>query len=189
MTGSPVRLLCGLVRTSLKLSSVASNALGISGRRMLEAIIAGQDNPGRLARLARGRLRICLSIFCLQARNPLPRVPPIRPGIRPAETGDDPVLALPRPVPVLRRGPCDGLQSGGWRSAWTCINSQRRSTWPHGRRYVRAITRAPESGSPAKRAMATSGCDGRFARQLGPSPERRTGICRRNSSAWLPGEG
>src|SRR5262249_31680971 len=39
-----------------KLSSVVSNTLGVSGRHMLEAIIAGQD-PQQLAQLAGGRLK------------------------------------------------------------------------------------------------------------------------------------
>jgi transposase len=46
-----------LEQANLKLSSVASDVLGVSGRRMLEAIIAGQDHPEQLAQLARGRLR------------------------------------------------------------------------------------------------------------------------------------
>jgi transposase len=46
-----------LEQANLKLSSVASNALGVSGRQMLEAIIAGQDNPHQLAQMARGQLR------------------------------------------------------------------------------------------------------------------------------------
>jgi transposase len=46
-----------LEQANLKLSSVASNALGVSGRQMLEAIIAGQDNPQQLAKLARGKLK------------------------------------------------------------------------------------------------------------------------------------
>jgi transposase len=46
-----------LEQANLKLSSVASDALGVSGRRMLEAIIAGQDNAEQLAQLARGRLK------------------------------------------------------------------------------------------------------------------------------------
>jgi len=46
-----------LEQANIKLSSVASDVLGVSGRRMLEAIIAGQDNPEQLAELARGRLR------------------------------------------------------------------------------------------------------------------------------------
>ncbi|HTX77701.1 MAG TPA: IS110 family transposase [Terracidiphilus sp.] len=46
-----------LEQANLKLASVASNTLGVSGRQMLEAILAGQDDPHRLAQLARGRLR------------------------------------------------------------------------------------------------------------------------------------
>ncbi|HRZ58438.1 MAG TPA: IS110 family transposase [Candidatus Paceibacterota bacterium] len=46
-----------LEQANLKLSSVASNTLGVSGRQMLEAIIAGQDNPEQLAKLARGKLK------------------------------------------------------------------------------------------------------------------------------------
>jgi transposase len=46
-----------LEQCNIKLSSVASNALGVSGRHMIEAIIAGEDDPWRLAALARKRLR------------------------------------------------------------------------------------------------------------------------------------
>lgn len=42
---------------NLKLSSVASNVLGVSGRAMLHALIAGQDDPQQLAQLAQGRMR------------------------------------------------------------------------------------------------------------------------------------
>ena len=42
---------------NIKLGSVASNALGISGRTMIEAIIRGAYDPIQLAELARGRLR------------------------------------------------------------------------------------------------------------------------------------
>jgi len=41
----------------LKLSSVISDIHGVSGRAMLEAIIAGQRNPQVLAQLARGTMR------------------------------------------------------------------------------------------------------------------------------------
>ncbi|QCO97064.1 IS110 family transposase [Arthrobacter sp. 24S4-2] len=42
---------------SIKLSSVASDITGVSGRAMLEAMIAGQDEPAALADLAKRRLR------------------------------------------------------------------------------------------------------------------------------------
>jgi transposase len=42
---------------NLKLASVASEVLGASGRAILEALIAGETDPERLAGLARGTLR------------------------------------------------------------------------------------------------------------------------------------
>jgi transposase len=45
----------------IKLSSVASDIFGASGRAMLEALVAGQRDPKVLARLAKGRLRVKLA--------------------------------------------------------------------------------------------------------------------------------
>jgi transposase len=42
----------------IKLSTVASDILGVSGRDMLEALIAGDHDPQLLAEKARGRMRI-----------------------------------------------------------------------------------------------------------------------------------
>jgi len=41
----------------IKISSVLTDLLGVSGRAMIEALIAGQRNPQALAELARGRAR------------------------------------------------------------------------------------------------------------------------------------
>lgn len=46
-----------LEEANLKLGSVASDPLGVSGRAMLRRVIAGEQDPARLADLARGRLR------------------------------------------------------------------------------------------------------------------------------------
>jgi transposase len=46
-----------LEQANVKLASVASDVLGVSGRQMLEAIIGGQESPRQLAELAKGRLR------------------------------------------------------------------------------------------------------------------------------------
>jgi transposase len=46
-----------LESANLKPAAVASDVLGVSGRRMLEAIARGQDDPAGLADLAKGRLR------------------------------------------------------------------------------------------------------------------------------------
>jgi transposase len=42
---------------NIKLASVATDIMGVSGREMLAAILAGQDDPEALAQLAKGRLR------------------------------------------------------------------------------------------------------------------------------------
>jgi hypothetical protein len=41
----------------IKLSTVATDIMGVSGRAMLEALIVGQRDPKVLAELARGRMR------------------------------------------------------------------------------------------------------------------------------------
>jgi transposase len=46
-----------LETANIKLSSVASDVLGVSGREMIEALIAGVSDAESLAQLARGRLR------------------------------------------------------------------------------------------------------------------------------------
>lgn len=46
-----------LENANIKLASVATDVLGVSGRAMLDALIAGQANPTEMAELAKGRLR------------------------------------------------------------------------------------------------------------------------------------
>ncbi len=42
----------------IKLSTVVTDLMGVSGRAMIEALIAGERDPQVLAELARGRLRV-----------------------------------------------------------------------------------------------------------------------------------
>ena len=42
---------------NIKLGSVASDVLGVSGRHMLKALLAGEQDPQKLANLAQGHLR------------------------------------------------------------------------------------------------------------------------------------
>jgi|DewCreStandDraft_4_1066084.scaffolds.fasta_scaffold33154_2 transposase len=46
-----------LESANIKLSSVATDVLGVSGRAILEALIVGQATPEQMAELAKGRLR------------------------------------------------------------------------------------------------------------------------------------
>jgi transposase len=56
-TAEGQRLSKVLEDAGMKIDSVASQLLGVSGRAMIEALIAGERDPWRLADLAKGRLR------------------------------------------------------------------------------------------------------------------------------------
>jgi transposase len=56
-TAEGLRLSKVLEDAGIKIDSVASRLLGVSGRAMVEALIAGERDPGRLAGLAKGLLR------------------------------------------------------------------------------------------------------------------------------------
>jgi hypothetical protein len=55
---------------NLKLGSVASDVLGVSGRHMLKALMAGEQDPQKLANLAQGHL---VGVGIAIARDPLHR--------------------------------------------------------------------------------------------------------------------
>jgi len=59
-----------LESANIKLSSVATDIMGVSGKAMLEAILSGNTNPEVLAELAKGRLRKKLPLLkeALQGR-------------------------------------------------------------------------------------------------------------------------
>jgi transposase len=52
------RLHKALELTGIKLDCVATDILGVSGRAMLDALLAGERDPVKLAALARGRLKV-----------------------------------------------------------------------------------------------------------------------------------
>jgi transposase len=54
-----------LERCNIKLSSVASDIFGLSGRLMLDALRHGQADPGEMAELAKGRMRSKLPLLKL----------------------------------------------------------------------------------------------------------------------------
>ena len=55
---------------NIKLSSVASDLLGVSGQNIIEALIAGETSPDRLSWNVKGRLRKILPAIWLQLRPP-----------------------------------------------------------------------------------------------------------------------
>lgn len=54
-----------LEQANIKLASVASNALGVSGRQILEALVQGEQDPEKLAQRAQRRLRSKIPQLCL----------------------------------------------------------------------------------------------------------------------------
>jgi transposase len=56
-TGECQRIQKTLEDAMIKLDSVASDVLGVSGRAMLAALVAGERDPAMLAELAKGELR------------------------------------------------------------------------------------------------------------------------------------
>src|SRR5665811_1725275 len=60
-TREAARLEKELEDAGIKISSVATDILGVSGRAMLEALIAGERDPQVLAQMARGRMRTKIS--------------------------------------------------------------------------------------------------------------------------------
>src|SRR3989475_10327191 len=53
----PLRIQKTLETANVKLTSVLTDIMGVSGRAILAALIAGETHPDRLAELARGRLK------------------------------------------------------------------------------------------------------------------------------------
>jgi transposase len=58
-----------LEEANIKLASVITDVMGLSGRRMIEAIIAGETNPMRLAALAHRRIKSKRRGICWSKRS------------------------------------------------------------------------------------------------------------------------
>jgi hypothetical protein len=134
---------------SIRLGSVAADVLGVSGRAMLRALLAGERDPKVLAELARGRLRKRLpelrealrgrfgAHHALLVRLALDHVEQLERSIAELDMAVDRVIAR-----SLRRvtgwTPSPGSASApprrsSPRSGWTCRCSLPPPTWPPGR--------------------------------------------------------
>src|SRR5215472_648804 len=74
------RLQKTLEEANIKLDSVISDVMGLSGRAMIEALIAGETNPERLARLAHRRIKATRRALLRGARWAGDRPPPLPPA-------------------------------------------------------------------------------------------------------------
>ena len=65
---------------NIKPSSVATDVMGASGRDMIQALIAGEQDPLKLATLARGRLQGKARVTAAGAPRPRPRASSLHPA-------------------------------------------------------------------------------------------------------------
>jgi transposase len=77
------RLQKTLEDANIKLTEVISDILGTSGRAMLEALIAGETNPARLAALAHPRLRASRADLMMALHDARRRTRPLHRSCRP----------------------------------------------------------------------------------------------------------
>ena len=189
-----------LEQANIKLSSVASNALGVSGRQMLEAIIAGQEDAGQLAKLARGKLknkiaeleralegrirdhhRFLLAEYLDEWEALGERIvrleAEIDKQIRPFEQA----VALWQTIPGVDHVTACNLVAEIGVDMRQFPSAQHLASWAA---LCPGNHESAGKRTPAERGMATSGCGARCAKPPGPSRERRTAICRRSSNGW-----
>jgi transposase len=109
----------------IKISSVLSDVLGVSGRAMIEALIAGQRNPTVLAELAKGRARSRRAALeralhgrftdhhAQLARMLLGQLDELTARINQVtDLLDAAITALPAPAPAAGPGPADHAAAG-----------------------------------------------------------------------------
>ena len=152
----------------IKISSVLTDVLGVSGRAMIEALIAGQRNPKVLAELAKGRAR----------RNAG------RPGTGPAR----PVHRPPRPAGPAAAGPTRRADRAHRRGHRAARRRDQRPAHPHpghpdrDHRRRRRDQRGIIDGSTGTRPGTT-----RRGRPAVRRPRRRPGLGPRGPGRDRPG--
>ena len=159
---------------NIKLASVASDVMGVSGRAMLAEFVQGQTDAATLAELAKGRLRDKqdLLVKALSGR--------VRPHHRFMlaqhlshidyldEAMANWISRLRSRCALLRRPwrpgtPCRALTSASLRSSSTRLALtwrllRMRTIWPRGQACVPATMRVRANASAGVRAKAVRGC-------------------------------
>ena len=188
-----------LEQANVKLSSVASNALGVSGHQMLEAIIAGEEDPERWRiwpgrrlrskipelRLAlEGRVRdhhrFLLREFLEEWRALGERIRRVEEEIDRRIGPFEEAVTLWQTIPGMDRvTACNLVAEFG-------VNMAQFPSAQHLASWAGLCPGNHESAGKRIRARcgtATSGCGAHCAKRPGPSPGRRTAIFQRSSDA------
>ena len=166
----------------IKLDSVASDVLGVSGRAMLAALVAGERDPDVLAELAKGRLRRKIPALRQALRGRftdhhalliglcLDHTAHLEAAIARLDERVDTLFATAHrrgrsslsPGPVTGSTPSPGSGNGpprpsSPRSGSTCPGSPPPRTWPPGPGSPRATTSPAENAARARPPRATCG--------------------------------
>ena len=164
--------------TNIKLASVVSDILGVSGRAMLEALIGGETDPEVLAGLARGTLRKkhdalvqalqgrILDHHRFLLRTLLAHVDQLTESITQLSTE---IARRLEPYTAALDLLCTMWRRSCWpRSAQTWAASPTPAISAPGRRSARAITRAPANAGADGCGTAIAGCGASSSRRPGP---------------------
>jgi transposase len=185
---------------NIKLDSVITDIMGLSGRKMIEALIAGQSDPAKLARLADHRVKASQETLREALRGRVTRHhrfllrlhlkqidaldaaianidQEVEAGIAPFRTAVEQVVSIPGVKDLSARSILAEIGIDMSRFAtdahlvsWACI-------------CPRATTRARASADPRAFARAHRGSRRRSCSAPGRLRARRTAICRLNSTA------
>lgn len=154
------RLQKTLEGANIKLSAVASNVLGQSGRAMLTARVAGTSDPQVLAAMAKGKLRNKRAALERALRGLVGSHQRflLSTQLRHIDYLEQEIEQLPwnisRPFP----GSAVGLRRWFWRkSVPTWIDSRPPAIWHHGPGCVQETTKAPASARPQTPVRAAHG--------------------------------
>ena len=174
----------------IKLASVATDILGVSGRAMLEALVQGTTDPEVLADLARGKLRKKLPALraALAGRFRPHHAFLVSQLLAHLDYLDEAITTVSAEVDT-RLAPfaealthLDTVPGIARRTAevivavigWTCAAFRVIGIWPAGLGSVPATTRVPASTNPGRPGRATAGCAWPSLRPPSPPPAPRT---------------
>jgi transposase len=168
----------------IKLSSVASEITGVSGRAMLEALIAGEDDPALLADLAKRRMRSKIPELTealtgrfrehhrFMARLFLDRIDAHSGDIERLDQRIEEVIEPFLPARELLMGIPGFSRIIGdifiAETALTCRSSPHRGNWPRGPAPRPDQMNQPDGSSPPKPARATATSKAHSALPLSP---------------------
>jgi transposase len=200
------RLHKALQDTNIKLDCVASDILGVSGRLMLDALVAGTTDPEVLADLAKGRLRKKLPALRESLEGRFDRLHALLIGSILAHLDflDEQIdglsdaieeqlvpfgmgaVALLVTIPGVGERSAQNILAEIGTDMSVFATDKHLTSWPGS---APAITSRPASSAPAARARAQSGSTKRSRSPRWPRPARRTATSERSTSACDHGSG